>query len=61
VLNDEQLKTNIEREREEKYNWTTFLQKPDRPQPCPKNQQVLTNSYRPLIVKQPKPKCVSTV
>lgn len=57
VLNDEQLKSNEEREKEDKYQWTTFLQKPSRPPPQRSNQQVLTNSYKPLIVKQPKPKC----
>lgn len=57
VLNDEQLKSNAEKEREEKYQWTTFLQKPQRPPPLRSSQQVATNSYKPVIVKQPKPKC----
>lgn len=57
VLNDEQLKSNAEKEREEKYQWTTFLQKPQRPPPLRTTQQVTTNTYKPLIVKQPKPKC----
>ena len=56
-LNDQQLKTKAELEKEEKMQWTTFLQKPDRVQPRPKNEQVIVNSYKPLIVKQPKPKC----
>ncbi|CRL04620.1 CLUMA_CG017688, isoform A [Clunio marinus] len=57
VLNDEQLKTKAEREREEKHQWTTFLQKPKRPPPLRATQHTLTNTYKPLIVKQPKPKC----
>lgn len=57
VLNDEQLKSNAEKEQEEKYQWTTFLQKPSRPPPLRSTQQTPTNSYKPLIVKQPKPKC----
>ena len=57
VLNDEQLKSKAEKEQDEKYQWTTFLQKPSRPPPLRSTQQVPTNSYKPLIVKQPKPKC----
>lgn len=57
VLNDEQLKSKAEKEREEKYQWTTFLQKPQRPPPQRSIQQLTTNTYKPLIVKQPKPKC----
>jgi hypothetical protein len=57
VLNDEQLKTKAEKEREDKYNWTTFLQKPNRPAPTPRNSQTPTNTYKPMIVKQPKPRC----
>lgn len=57
VLNDEQLKTKAEQEREEKYQWTTFLQKPQRPPPLRSCQTAPLNSYKPLIVKQPKPKC----
>ncbi|CAO1388389.1 unnamed protein product [Diamesa serratosioi] len=57
VLNDQQLKTKAEVDKEEKMQWTTFLQKPDRVQPRPKNEQVIVNSYKPMIVKQPKPKC----
>lgn len=57
VLNEEQLKTKAEQEREDKYNWTTFLQKPQRPPPTRSTQPVLINTYKPQIVKQPKPKC----
>lgn len=55
VLNDEQLKS--ESENEQTQRWTTFLQKPNRPVPSPKNFQTITNTYKPIIVKQPKPKC----
>jgi hypothetical protein len=57
VLNDQQLKTKAEQEKEDKYQWTTFLQKPQRPPPMRTQQQVVINSYKPNIVKQPKPKC----
>lgn len=57
VLNDEQLKSKAEKEQEEKYHWTTFLQKPSRPPPLRATQQTPMNSYRPLIIKQAKPKC----
>lgn len=57
VLNDEQLKTKEELEREEKHKWTTFLQKPTRPPPRPRNEQPILNTYRPVIVRQQKPKC----
>lgn len=57
VLNDQQLKSRAEQEKEEKYQWTTFLQKPQRPPPLRTPQQAVTSSYKPLIVKQPKPKC----
>lgn len=56
VLNDEQLKSKAEQEREEKYQWTTFLQKPQRPPPT-RSFQTPINTYKPTIVKQPKPKC----
>ncbi|KAG5681342.1 hypothetical protein PVAND_010787 [Polypedilum vanderplanki] len=56
ALNDEQLKTKKE-EPAEKTHWTTFLQKPKRPPPQPRHQQVITNTYKPVIVKQPKPRC----
>lgn len=54
VLNDQQLK---EKEAEENQRWTTFLQKPNRPPPQPRNADFITNTYKPVIVKQPKPKC----
>lgn len=57
VLNDQQLKTRAEQEKEEKYQWTTFLQKPQRPPPLRTPQQSVGSSYKPVIVKQPKPKC----
>lgn len=57
VLNDEQLKSKAEQEREEKYRWTTFLQKPSRPPPQRTHEQTLLNTYKPVIVRQPKPKC----
>jgi PDZ and LIM domain protein 5/6/7 len=57
VLNDEQLKSKAERERDEKYQWTTFLQKPQRPPPQRTLQANMTKTYKPTIVKQPKPKC----
>lgn len=57
VLNEEQLKTKEEMEIEEKHKWTTFLQKPNRPPPMPRNNQTIINTYKPVIVKQPKPKC----
>lgn len=57
VLNDQQLKTRAEQEKEEKYQWTTFLQKPQRPPPLRTPQQPVGSSYKPVIVKQPKPKC----
>lgn len=57
ALNDEQLKSKAEQEREEKYQWTTFLQKPQRPPPQRTSETVVTNTYKPMIVKQPKPKC----
>lgn len=53
VLNDEQLKAQAE----EHQRWTTFLQKPNRPAPTPKGFQEMQNTYKPMIVKQPKPKC----
>jgi hypothetical protein len=56
VLNDEQLKSKVE-EPVDQTHWTTFLQKPKRPPPQPRHNQVITNTYKPLIVKQPKPKC----
>lgn len=57
VLNDEQLKAKAQEEQEANQRWTTFLQKPNRPPPTPKNFQALQNTYKPVIVKQPKPKC----
>lgn len=57
VLNDEQLKSKAEMEREEKYQWTTFLQKPQRPPPQRSCNQLPVSTYKPTIVKQPKPKC----
>lgn len=57
VLNDEQLKSKAEKELEDKYQWTTFLQKPMRPPPQRTLQPACTNTYKPTIVKQPKPKC----
>jgi PDZ and LIM domain protein 5/6/7 len=57
VLNDEQLKSKAELEREEKYQWTTFLQKPKRPPPLRTPQDTITSTYKPVIVRQPKPKC----
>lgn len=54
VLNDQQLKA---KEAEESGRWTTFLQKPQRPPPTPRNSAEITNTYKPVIVKQPKPKC----
>lgn len=56
ALNDEQLKTQEEREKEYR-NWTTFLQKPVRPPPQRRLPESPKNTYRPVIVKQPKPKC----
>lgn len=55
VLNDEQLKTQAECEKENQ-RWTTFLQKPNRPVPSASNS-IAPNTYKPMIVKQPKPKC----
>jgi PDZ and LIM domain protein 5/6/7 len=59
VLNEQQLKAKAAEEEEAKAQqpWTTFLQKPNRPSPVPRNQQIITSTYKPLIVKQPKPKC----
>lgn len=57
VLNDQQLMTKEDEETEESNRWTKFLQKPNRPPPQPKNYRVLENTYKPMIVKQPKPKC----
>jgi hypothetical protein len=57
ALNEVQLKSKEDEEKEEKYKWTTFLQKPNRPPPRPKNDQPIVNTYRPVIVKQNKPKC----
>lgn len=57
-LNEEAVKTKAERDKDVK-KWTTFLQKPNRPIPQPKNQnnQIQSEPYRINIVKQPKPKC----
>lgn len=57
VLNSEQLKTKEEIEKEEVHKYTTFLQKPNRPPPISKNEQKVINTYRPVIVKQQKPRC----
>ncbi|CAG9802844.1 unnamed protein product [Chironomus riparius] len=54
VLNDQHLQA---KEIEESQRWTTFLQKPERPPPEPRNANIFKNTYRPVIVKQPKPKC----
>lgn len=56
ALNDEQLKTQEEREKEYR-NWTTFLQKPVRPPPQRRLEEPQKSTYRPTIVRQPKPKC----
>jgi hypothetical protein len=56
-LNTQQLKTKEELEHEQNQRWTTFLQKPNRPPPTPRNQAPSPGVYKPLIVKQPKPKC----
>lgn len=56
ALNDEQLKTQEEREKEYR-NWTSFLQKPSRPPPQRRTTDSPRNTYRPVIVRQPKPKC----
>jgi PDZ and LIM domain protein 5/6/7 len=56
ALNDEHVKTQEEREAEYK-NWTTFLQKPSRPPPLRRTPENPRNTYKPVIVKQPKPKC----
>jgi PDZ and LIM domain protein 5/6/7 len=55
ALNDAQLKTKEEIENELR-GWTTFLQKPNRPVPAKSNQTIMS-TYKPVIVKQPKPKC----
>jgi hypothetical protein len=57
VLNDQQLKSKEEMEKEEKQQWTTFLQKPNRPPPIRTQFPSAPSTYKPLIVKQPKPKC----
>lgn len=57
VLNDQQLKTKEEIEKEEKHQWTTFLQKPNRPPPTRTQFSSTPSTYKPMIVKQPKPKC----
>lgn len=57
VINDEQLKTKEQLEAEENKAWTTFLQKPNRPAPRPRNEEPAVEGYKPLIVKQAKPKC----
>lgn len=56
VLNEDQLKSKEEKEKEES-QWTTFLQKPQRPPPQRSIQRAPLNTYKPMIVKQPKPKC----
>lgn len=55
VLNDQHL--GGEDGDDHNQRWTTFLQKPNRPPPEPKNASILTNTYKPVIMKQPKPKC----
>lgn len=57
VLNDQQLKSKAETEKEEKQQWTTFLQKPNRPPPLRTQFLSTPSTYKPMIVKQPKPKC----
>lgn len=53
TLQHEARKTKEDIEAEQK-RWTTFLQKPDRP--VPKRTELMAkNSYKPQIVKQPKP------
>lgn len=57
VINDEQLKTKEQLEAEENKAWTTFLQKPNRPAPRPRNEEPAVEGYKPFIVKQSKPRC----
>lgn len=54
TLQQETRKTKEDIEEEQK-RWTTFLQKPNRPIPQPKFQLPVKKTYKPPIVKQPKP------
>jgi PDZ and LIM domain protein 5/6/7 len=57
TLNQEAMKTRQDLEEETK-KWTTFLQKPDRPVPKPKELHDPNRPapYQVKIVKQPKPR-----
>lgn len=57
-LNEEAMKSRADKEKEVK-RWTTFLQKPNRPIPKPKNLMDIPyqEPYRVRIVRQPKPLC----